>query len=134
MRPIPANIYDLIRKTIRKGSNALLVSLLNYLYEAQDTALCRYVGEQLHDRLSRELPANRDKRDNASFSFSDLDFSDKSLLPQDCLSIGYFLAFIAVSYKGKFTVHLTSCSLGDTGIKILMQLEVFAGTCILTEK
>ena len=43
------------------------------------------------------------------------------LLPQDCLSIGYFLASIAISYEGRFTISLGHCSLGDTGIKILMQ-------------
>ena len=35
--------------------------------------------------------------------------------------IGYFLASIAVSYKGEFIVNLGVCSLGDVGIKILMQ-------------
>ena len=39
LRPVPASIYDLVRKIIRKDSKALLVSLLNCLYEAQDTAL-----------------------------------------------------------------------------------------------
>ena len=44
-----------------------------------------------------------------------------SLLPQDCLSIGYFLASIAISYKGRFSVNLSYCTLSDTSIKILMQ-------------
>ena len=108
LRPVPASIYDLVRKIIRKGSLAVLVSLLNCLYEAQDTALCEYVGEQL-----RAKSLNK-----AAF---ELDLSCVSLLPQDCLSIGYFLASIAVSYKGEFGVNLISCSLGDVGIKILMQ-------------
>ena len=107
LRPVPASIYDLVRKIIRKGSRALLVSLLNCLYEAQDTALCKYVGEQLRAKVGG--------------SVSELDLSGVSLLPQDCLSIGYFLACIAVSYKGEFIVDLISCSLGDVGIKILMQ-------------
>ena len=107
LRPIPASIYDLVRKIIRKGSKALLVSLLNCLYEAQDTALCKYVGEQLRAKVGG--------------SGSELDLSGVSLLPQDCLSIGYFLASIAVSYKGEFIVDLISCSLGDVSIKILMQ-------------
>ena len=109
LRPVPASIYDLVRKIIRKGSNALLVSLLNCLYEAQDTALCKYVGEQLRAKVS------------GSGIGSELDLYDVSLLPQDCLSIGYFLGSIAVSYKGEFKVNLGYCSLEDVGIKILMQ-------------
>ena len=105
--PVPASIYDLVRKIIRKGSRALLVSLLNCLYEAQNTALCKYVGEQLRAKVGG--------------SGSELNLRGVSLLPQDCLSIGYFLGSIAVSYKGEFGVHLAVCSLGDVGIKILMQ-------------
>ena len=101
LRPAPASIYDLVWKIIRKDSKALLVSLLNCLYEAQNTDLCRYVGEQLRD--------------------NELDIHDLSLLPQDCLSIGYFLASIAISYKGRFSVNVCGCSVSDTGIKILMQ-------------
>ena len=109
LRPVPASIYDLVRKIIRKGSRALLVSLLNCLYEAQDTALCKYVGEQLRAKVG------------GSGIGSELDLSRVSLLPQDCLSIGYFLSSIAVSYKGEFNVDLTTCSPGDVGIKIVMQ-------------
>ena len=113
LRPVPASIYDLVRKIIRKGSRVLLVSLLNCLYEAQDTALCKYVGEQLRTKIPI-----LDKLNDAAV---ELNLRYVSLLPQDCLSIGYFLAFIAVSYKGEFKVNLTSCSLGNVGIKILMQ-------------
>ena len=113
LRPVPANIYDFIRKIIRRNSKTLLISLLNCLFEAQDTALCKCVGEQLRDELSL--------LDILDSSEIELNIRYVSLLLQDCLSIGYFLASIAVSYKGKFTVNLASCSLGDTGIKILMQ-------------
>ena len=113
LRPVPASIYDLVRKIIRKDSYTLLVSLLNCLYEAQDTALCKYVGEQLRDCVSFF-----DKIIDTGWELS---LFNVSLLPQDCLSIGYFLASIAVSYRGKFVVDLGHCSLRDTGIKILMQ-------------
>ena len=108
LRPVPASIYDLVRKIIRKNSKALLISLLNCVYEAQDTELCRYVGVQLSDKLT-------------FWSVSELDLHSMSLLPQDCFSIGYFLASIAISFKGKFSVDLKFCCLSDTGIKILMQ-------------
>ena len=129
LRPVPASIYDLVRKIIRKGSWALLVPLLNCLYEAQDTALCKYVGEQLRAKIpildklidAFELNLRDVSLSKVSGSGIELDLRGVSLLPQDCLSIGYFLASIAVSYKGEFKVSLLSCSLGDVGIKILMQ-------------
>jgi hypothetical protein len=111
LRTVPASIYDLVRKIIRKDSDALLVSLLNCLYEAQDAALCKYVGVQLGDKMLFLY----------NYHVSLLNLSTMSLLPQDCLSIGYFLASIAINYKGRFSVYLSSCSLNDTGIKILMQ-------------
>ena len=110
--PVPASIYDLVRKIIRKDSKALLVSLLNCLYEAQDTALCKYVGEQLRGKVPF--------LDKLLDSGWELILNNMSLLPQDCLSIGYFLASIAVNYKRKFQVETGYCTLGDTGIKILM--------------
>ena len=113
--PVPASIYDLVRKIIRKDSDALLVSLLKCLYEAQDTALCKYVGEQLRDKV----PFIAKLLDGYSFGI-EFYLGHVSLLSQDCLSIGYFLASIAVSCNGKFTIYL-DCSLGDTGVKILMQ-------------
>jgi Ran GTPase-activating protein (RanGAP) involved in mRNA processing and transport len=109
LRSVPASIYDLVRKIIQKDSQALLVSLLNCLYEAQDTALCKYVGERLKNHVSLKL--------NKAMLY----LSNMSLLPQDFLSIGYFLGSIAICCKGKFSVNLGSCSLSDTGIKILMQ-------------
>ena len=75
LRPVPASIYDLVRKIIRKGSKALLVSLLNCLYEAQDTALCKYVGEQLRAKVG-------------GFGI-ELNLSVVSLLPQDWLLSGF---------------------------------------------
>jgi Ran GTPase-activating protein (RanGAP) involved in mRNA processing and transport len=51
----------------------------------------------------------------------ELSLHDISLLPQDFLSIGYFVASIATRYKGLFSVNLCVCSLSDTGIRFLMQ-------------
>ena len=113
MRPVPASVYDLVRKVIRKDSRVLSVSLLNCLYEAQDILLCKNVGEQLRSnvRLSDRLFGEG----------VELSLGGCSLLTSDCLSIGYFLASIAASYKGNFSVSLNVCSLGDVGAKILMQ-------------
>ena len=71
------------------------------MYEAQDTALCKYVGELLRNKLPL-----LNKLDGSG---SELNFGSLSSLPQDCLSIGYFLASIAVSCKGNFTIDLGAC-------------------------
>ena len=113
LRPVPASVYDLVRKIIRKESADLLVALLNCLYEAQDISLCKYVGEQLREKMT--LLNKLLGHGNNLYLWS------KSLLPIDCLSIGYFLASIAVGYKGKFRASLEACSLGDAGTKILVQ-------------
>ena len=113
LRPVPASVYDLVRKIVRKGSDSLLVSLLNCLYEAQDISLCRYVGEELKYKLSLV--------ERLSGANTEIVLYNILLLPRDCLSIGYFMASIAVSYNGRFRVSLGSCSLEDTGTKILMQ-------------
>ena len=113
LRPIPASVYDLVRKIIRKGSDTLLVSLLNCLHEAQDISLCKYVGEQLRDKLSFI--------ERLSGADTEIGLYNISLLPRDCLSIGYFMASIAISYNGRFRISLGSCSFEDTGTKILMQ-------------
>ena len=113
LRPVPASVYDLVRKIIRKKSTDLLLALLNCLYEAQDISLCKYVGEQLREK--------RPFVDKVFGDVYDLNLWCAYLLPRDCLSIGYFLASIAVSYKGEFRVYLRVCCLGDAGTKILMQ-------------
>ena len=81
LRPVPASIYDLVTKIVRNGSEALLVSLSNCLYEAQDTELCKYVGEQLRAKVDG--------------SNKQLILDGVSSLRQDPLSIGYSLALIA---------------------------------------
>jgi hypothetical protein len=80
---------------------------------AQDTDLSRYVGVQLRNKVSLLDKLNR--------SVPNLRLFDMSLLPQDCLSIGYFLASLSINCKGRFLVDLSYCSLSDIGIKILMQ-------------
>jgi hypothetical protein len=83
------------------------------LYEAQDISLCKYVGEELKYKLSLV--------ERLSGTNTEIGLYNISLLPRDCLSIGYFMASIAVSYNGRFRISLGSCSLEDAGTKILMQ-------------
>ena len=72
-----------------------LLSLLNCLFEAQDTDLCRFVAGQLQSKL---------------------ELRGTSLSPADCLSISYFL----VCTTG-FDVNLYDCSIGADGCKTLFK-------------
>ena len=93
--PVPASVYDLVRKIIQKKNGVLLVSLLHCLYEAEDPSLCQFVAEQLNGLL---------------------DLTGTTLSPLECLSIGYF---INTTTSGTFRVCLRSCSIGDQGAKFL---------------
>ena len=115
LRPTPASIYDLIRKIVRSNSKPLFITLVNCLYEAQDVSLCTYVADQLKAKISL-LDKLFGRREG-----DEINFWNETLLPRDCLSIGYFLAVVATTYRKDFTVHLGGCSLGDIGTKILMQ-------------
>ena len=78
-------------------SKPLLVSLLRCLHEAQDPALCLYVAERLE---------------------YELDLSETSLSPLDCLSISFFLSSAAGK---KISVDLAQCQIGDLGVKWLIK-------------
>ena len=98
--PVPASVYDLVRKIIQDKFGLRLVSLLHCLYEAEDPTLCQFVAKQLNGLLT---------------------FSNPTLSPFDCLSIGYFMY---ATTSGTFRVDLYSCSIGDQGAKFL-----FLGVC-----
>ena len=85
--------------SIQRESQALMASILNCLYEAQDPSLCESVAQQLQHRL---------------------DLSTTTLTLSDCLCIGYFLAHVCKMAAGEFEVNLRSCSIGDQGCKYLV--------------
>ena len=97
----PAGVLDLVRQMIEMRSDPLLVFLLHCLYEARDLSLCQFVAEQLGNEL---------------------DLSDTSLTPVDCLALGYFLSTVSLTTSNakEFIVNLNNCSLGDAGTKSLM--------------
>ncbi len=102
--PVPASIFDLVRKIIKieceKGYSEpifLLLSLINCLYEAEDSSLCVFVAELLNHEL---------------------DLSYTPLNPIDCLSVGHF-ASICISSNCKLVLHLTNCYIGNQGCKFL---------------
>ena len=88
-------IHQVIARIVEEKSKPLLVSLLHCLYEARDPSLCLYIA----GRLGYEL-----------------DLSDTSLSPLDCLSISFFLS--SVTDKA-ISVDLWVCSIGDLGADCL---------------
>ena len=99
--PVPTSVYGLVRKVVKENhSKPLLVSLLHCLYEAEDSTLCMFVADLLHNSLS---------------------LLQNTLTPLDSLSIGYFLSVVSTTVSGVFTVNLENCSIGDQGCKFLVQ-------------
>jgi hypothetical protein len=78
----------------------LLVSLLNCLNEAQDQSLCELITKHLQ---------------------CELNLGHKTIIPADCLSIGYFLSNICKSNVGKFQANLFNCSIDDQCCKHLVR-------------
>ncbi len=74
------------------------LNLMHCLYEADDISLCCFVASQLKSGLS---------------------FSDATLSPLDCLSMGYFLSCIPWNTTGEFKVYLNRCSLDDYSVSVL---------------
>ena len=120
--PVPASVYDLVRKVVKKEiskdllvtkpllvvkkENPLLVSLFHCLYEAEDNSLCVFVAELFKDFLSRDHT---------------LDLISTTLSPLDCLSLGYFLSVVSTTVSDGFRVDLSFCSIGDQGCKFLVR-------------
>lgn len=80
----------------------LALALLNCIYEAQSSTLCKYI----------KLPAREPYllRCGTTISLAHL-----TLEPNDCLSIGYFIAYHRFS-----AIVLDGCSIDDAGVEALM--------------
>ena len=100
--PVPATVFDLVRKVVKTekekyGEQPLLLSLINCLYEAEDSRLCVFVANLLNHNL---------------------DLDRTTMNPIDCLSVGYFASVCSNSSNG-FRLSLRNCSIGDQGCKFL---------------
>ena len=91
-------VRDLVAKIVQQKSKLLLSSLLRCLYEARDVPLCRFVSSLLNGQL---------------------DFSNESLSPVDCLAVGYFINSVCLTTSGEFKVELERCRLNHYGISLL---------------
>ncbi len=106
LRPVPASIFELVRTVIKRECEKkysepkpLLLSLINCLYEAEDSSLCEFVADLLNHKLV---------------------FSYTAMNPINSLSIGYF-ASVCTNNSKEFSLDLSSCFIGDQGCKFLVQ-------------
>ena len=101
-------VRNVVAKIVQRKSKLPLLSLLCCLYEARDASLCKFVASQLN---------------------GELDLSDKSVSPVDCLSVGYFLNSVCLTTSGEFKVDLCNCCLNDYTISLLCkELSWCSGT------
>ena len=91
-----AGIQDIIVSIIQRKDKALLLTLLHCLYEAQDSSLCQFVASELK---------------------GELDLSDNSLSPVDCIAVGYFLHQCATICP--MTAKLSKYSLDSYKLELL---------------
>ena len=104
--PVPATVFDLVRKVAKSEKEKkysepkiLLLSLINCLYEVEDSSLYVFVANLLNHSLN--------------FDFTTMN-------PIDCLSVGYFVsASVCSNTSIGCALSLDSCSIGDQGSKLL---------------
>ena len=93
-------IRDTISRMVKSKNNILILSLLHCLYEAQDDTLCEFVGCE----LQREV-----------------DLSENTLSPVNCLSIGYFLRSVCTTNTGQFKLKLKVDRIDEYGATLLVR-------------
>ena len=90
-----AGIEDVIVSIIQRKSKDLFLTLLQCLYEAQDSSLCQFVASKLNGKL---------------------DVSNKSLSPVDCIAAGYFLH--QCKTISPMTAEMSKCSLDSYKLEL----------------
>ena len=93
-------IRDTISRMVNSKNNILILSLFHCLYEAQDDTLCEFVGCE----LQREV-----------------DLSENTLSPVNCLSIGYFLRSVCTTNTGQFKLKLKLDRIDEYGATLLVR-------------
>ena len=105
-------VAEIVQTEQTKSSDkTLLVSLMNWLYEAQDPELCHFVQKE----LTRDQSGQLNKGNGA------LNLSYESLKPSDALSVGYFISTVKTESGMRFCVDLSNCSLQDHHMKFLIK-------------
>ena len=93
-------IQDTVSRIVKSKNNILILSLLHCLYEAQDDTLCEFVGCELQ---------------------KELDLSEQTLSPVNCLSIGYFLRSVCTTHTGRFKLKLGIDRIDEYGATLLVR-------------
>ena len=93
-----AGIRKIIGDIVKHKEKTQLLYLLHGLYEAQSLSLCEFVASQLG---------------------GELDFSETTLSPVDCITVGFLVSCICLTGSGKFKVNLGECSLDDYRVGFL---------------
>ena len=100
-------IRDTVSSMVMRSKTTLILSLLQCLYEAQDDALCQFVGSELKKELN---------------------LSQQTLSPVDCLSVGYFVGSVCSTTTEQFKLTLMINTLDEYGVTLLVR--EFAKYCI----
>ena len=100
-------IRDTVSSMVMRSNTTLILSLLQCLYEAQDDALCQFVGSELKKELN---------------------LSQQTLSPVDCLSVGYFVGSVCSTTTEQFKLTLMINTLDEYGVTLLVR--EFAKYCI----
>ena len=105
-------VAEIVQTEQTKSSDkTLLVSLMNWLYEAQDPELCHFVQKE----LTRNQSGQQNEENGA------LNLSYQSLKPSDALSVGYFISTAKTKSGMRFCIDLSNCSLQDHHMKFLIK-------------
>ena len=93
-------IRDTVSSMVKRSNTTLILSLLQCLYEAQDDALCQFVGSELKKELN---------------------LSQQTLSPVDCLSVGYFVGSVCSTTTEQFKLTLMINGLDEYGVTLLVR-------------
>ena len=93
-------IRNTVSSMVKRNNKTLTLSLLQCLYEAQDSTLCQFVSA----KLKRELYLH-----------------GQTLSPVDCLSVGYFVSCVCLTTTGQFKLTLMINGLDEYGVTLLVQ-------------
>ena len=93
-----AGIRKIVTSMISNKKKVYRLTLLNCLYEAQDSSLCQFVASELKGKL---------------------DLSNNTLSPVDCIAVGYFLHQCAAICP--MAAKLSKCSLDSYELELLVK-------------
>ena len=101
------SIRSMVADIVQKKEKNQMLYLLHGLYEAQTLSLCQFVYSQLGGELN---------------------LSNTTLSPVDCLAVGYFISCICLNGSGEFKAALEKCNIDSYRVSYLTKEHKFAAT------